>query len=91
MPSDAHHLRFAQLMALGRKVSDEFTAPLCRTHHRQVHHAGNEAAWWRDMSIDALEIARGLWQESHPELARAESLTGVAGPEGLRRTCAEDA
>jgi hypothetical protein len=25
-----------------------------------VHHAGNEAAWWRDMSIDALEIARAL-------------------------------
>ena len=36
-PSDAHHLKFAQPMALGRKVSDEFTVPLCRTHHRQLH------------------------------------------------------
>lgn len=27
VPSDAHHLRFAQPMALGRKVSDEFTVP----------------------------------------------------------------
>jgi len=33
-PSDAHHLRFAQHRALGRKVSDEFTVPLCRGHHR---------------------------------------------------------
>ena len=27
-PADAHHLRFAQSLALGRKVSDEFTVPL---------------------------------------------------------------
>src|SRR5271169_567908 len=36
-PSDAHHLRFTQPRALSRKVSDEFTVPLCRTHHREVH------------------------------------------------------
>jgi hypothetical protein len=30
LPSDPHHLRFAQLRALGRKASDEFTVPLCR-------------------------------------------------------------
>src|SRR5260221_469536 len=29
-PCDAHHLKFAQPRALGRKVSDEFTVPLCR-------------------------------------------------------------
>jgi hypothetical protein len=34
MPCDAHHLRFVQPRALGRKVSDEFTVPLCRGHHR---------------------------------------------------------
>jgi Rad52/22 family double-strand break repair protein len=33
-PSDPHHLRFAQPRAMGLKVSDEFTVPLCRTHHR---------------------------------------------------------
>jgi transposase len=37
IPPDAHHLRFAQLRALGRKVSDEFTVPVCRTHHRELH------------------------------------------------------
>jgi len=35
-PADAHHLRFAQSRALSRKVSDEFTVPLCRGHHREV-------------------------------------------------------
>src|SRR6516164_9524141 len=41
-PADAHHLRFAQSPALGRKVSDEFTVPLCRGHHREVHRCGDE-------------------------------------------------
>jgi DNA recombination protein Rad52 len=49
-PSDPHHLRFAQPRAIGLKVSDEFTVPLCRGHHRQVHQAGNEIAWWEDLS-----------------------------------------
>jgi hypothetical protein len=41
-PSDPHHLRLAQSRALGRKVSDEFTVPLCRTHHREIHHCGDD-------------------------------------------------
>ena len=65
-PCDAHHLRFAQPRATGMKVSDEFTVPLCRGHHRQLHEAGNEIAWWEDLEINALEIARGLWEETHP-------------------------
>jgi hypothetical protein len=48
-PSDPHHLRFAQPRALGLKVSDEFTVPLCRGHHRQLHQAGNELAWWENL------------------------------------------
>ncbi len=63
-PADAHHLRFAQPRALGLKVSDEFTVPLCRGHHRAVHQTGNEPAWWEDLEINALEIARGLWEQS---------------------------
>jgi hypothetical protein len=43
-PADAHHPRFAQHRALGRKVSDEFTVPLCRGHHREAHRCGDEAA-----------------------------------------------
>jgi ERF superfamily len=49
-PADAHHLRFVQSKALGRKVSDEFTVPLCRGHHRELHRCGDEAAWWRNAS-----------------------------------------
>lgn len=63
-PSDAHHLRFAQPRALGLKVSDEFTVPLCREHHRQLHHAGNEVAWWHNVNIKPLPIADMLWTKS---------------------------
>jgi hypothetical protein len=65
-PSDAHHIRFAQPRALGRKVSDEFTLPLCRTHHRQVHQTGNEASWWQKNGIDPLSHARALWSRTRP-------------------------
>ena len=65
-PSDAHHLRFAQSRALGRKVSDEFTVPLCRGHHREVHRCGDESAWWDKVDIDPTVTARALWLKTHP-------------------------
>ena len=60
-PADAHHLRFTQPRALGRKVSDEFTVPLCRTHHRDNHSFGDEAAWWGKRAIDPMTTSRLLW------------------------------
>jgi hypothetical protein len=66
MPCDAHHLRFAQPRAIGRKVSDEFTVPLCRGHHREVHRSGNEAAWWQKIGIVPAAAARRLWLKTHP-------------------------
>jgi len=68
-PSDAHHLRFAQHRALGRKVSDEFTVPLCRVHHREVHRCGDEVLWWEKAAIDPMANARSLWLTTHPLLA----------------------
>jgi ERF superfamily len=65
-PSDAHHLRFAQYRALGRKVSDEFTVPLCRGHHREVHRCGDEAAWWRKAGAYPAAAARALWLKTRP-------------------------
>jgi hypothetical protein len=65
-PSDAHHLRFAQHPALGRKTSDEFVVPLCRSHHREVHRSSEEAVWWRDASVDPMATARALWIQTHP-------------------------
>ena len=72
-PADAHHLRFAQVRALGRKVSDEFTVPLCRTHHRELHRAGNEAGWWAKLGIDAVIVARKLWRETRSAGFAAQS------------------
>ncbi len=63
-PSDPHHLRFAQPRAIGMKVSDEFTVPLCRGHHRQLHQVGDEVAWWDRLHIDVLEIAKSLWEKT---------------------------
>jgi hypothetical protein len=65
-PSDPHHLGFAQPRALGRKVSDEFMVPLCRIHHREVHRAAEEAAWWNRFGIDPYRIAAALWAKTRP-------------------------
>ena len=71
-PCDAHHLRFAQPRTLGRKVSDEFTVPLCRDHHQDLHRYGNEVAWWANIQIAPIEAARDLWQASpDPDLSTA--------------------
>ncbi|MDH2349934.1 ERF family protein [Bradyrhizobium sp. SSUT112] len=63
-PCDAHHLKFAQPRTLGRKVSDEFTVPLCRVHHHELHRQGNERAWWSNLQISPLPIAQELWAAS---------------------------
>lgn len=63
LPSQAHHLRIAQPRALGRKVSDEFTVPLCALHHYDLHAKGDEAAWWKAHSIEPLGIADALWRK----------------------------
>jgi len=67
-PSDPHHLRFMQPRALGRKVSDEFTVPLCRSHHRAVHRSGNEPTWWKEAGIDPVKVARKLWRSTRLNL-----------------------
>jgi hypothetical protein len=46
---------------MGRKVSDEFTVPLCRAHHRDNHRFGDEQAWWSKQAIDPVGTARQLW------------------------------
>jgi hypothetical protein len=88
-PSDAHHLRFAQHRALGRKVSDEFTVPLCRGHHREVHGCGDEAAWWLKSGIDPTAPARALWLETHP-LPTTSGKTDLDGTTALPAVNAGD-
>jgi hypothetical protein len=86
-PCDAHHVKFAQPRALGRKVSDEFTVPLCRTHHRDLHRHGNERAWWTNVQVEPLPIARQLWEASPVHTtgspAAASALTSIGGSEGI--------
>jgi hypothetical protein len=63
-PADAHHLRFTQQRAMGRKVSDEFTVPLCRAHHQDNHRFGDEVAWWERRAIDPVATSRMLWMST---------------------------
>ncbi len=83
-PCDPHHLRFAQKRALGRKVSDEFCVPLCRTHHRELHRSGNEALWWENARLDPTKVSRMLWQQTRLERAatgkQPEAANRTAGP-----------
>jgi hypothetical protein len=64
-PCDPHHLRFAQPRGLAQKVSDEFTVPLCRAHHRELHRAGKENDWWLRNGLEPLQSARTLWTLTH--------------------------
>jgi hypothetical protein len=73
-PSDAHHIKFAEHRAMGRRVSDRFTVPICRLHHRELHRRGNERAWWQKQGIDPLVIAASLWTKTHA----ATPTTGLA-------------
>src|SRR4029453_11720818 len=78
-PSDPHHLRYLQPRALGRKANDEFAVPLCRVHHRAVHRARDERAWWQAAGIDPIKIARKLWKDTRIDEGRIE-------PEGTAAT-----
>ena len=73
-PCDAHHLRFAQSRGLSLKVSDEFTVPLCRAHHRELHRTGKETDWWAKSGLEPIALARKLWLETHPLTASADNL-----------------
>ena len=82
-PSDPHHLGFTQPRALGRKVSDEFTVPLCRGHHRAAHRSRDERAWWRQVGIDPITVARNLWKAT---LGMGQQPPEPARPDGAAET-----
>ena len=63
-PCDAHHVKIARPRSLGRKVSDEFTVPLCRAHHQELHRHGNERTWWANWQLEPIPIAKSLWEKS---------------------------
>jgi len=88
-PSQAHHLRFAQPRALGRKVSDEWVVPLCNLHHRALHDAGNEEAWWQEQGIDALAEAERLWRERRRPVETSLPSRSPPADAGLARSAAD--
>jgi hypothetical protein len=53
-----------QPRALGRKANNEFAVPLCRSHQRAVHRAGDERSWWEAAGIDSVKVARKLWKQT---------------------------
>src|SRR4029079_5244599 len=73
-PSHAHHIRYAQTRALGLKVSDEFTVPLCSVHHDEIHRTGDERSWWVRRQIDPLKAAAELWASTQ---GRGEPATPI--------------
>jgi hypothetical protein len=79
-PCDAHHLKFAQPRSLGRKVSDEFTVPLCRDHHHDLHRHGNEMAWWANLQIAPMEAASELWAATLLRADPASEATATSKP-----------
>ena len=85
-PSHAHHVRYAQSRGLSLKVSDEFTVPLCATHHQDIHTTGKEREWWQERNIDPLKVASALWQQScerdpSPPRADAAEANALGGRE----------
>ena len=79
-PTQAHHIRFAQVRALSRKPSDEWAVPLCATHHRALHDAGDEKAWWRDRGFDPISEAKRLWDQTR-------GVEEIGGPPQRRIGC----
>src|SRR5262249_17910710 len=84
-PSDPHHLTFTQPRALGHRVSDPFTVPVCRIHHRELHRHGDEAAWWGKLSIDPVPVALKLWQHTRPNGAELASGEGIAPSQAAQK------
>jgi hypothetical protein len=94
VPSDPHHLTFTQPRGLGYRVSDEFTVPVCRIHHRELHRSGDEAAWWQKLNIDPLPVALSLWQHTRlngEELARSAGSKPSQAAQKMRAGTNDDA
>ena len=78
-PAHAHHIRYAQPRGLSLKVSDEFTVPLCATHHQQMHTTLKEFEWWQERNIDPLKVASELWSCTPTRRAAPTDEPDIAG------------
>ena len=62
---------------MGRKVSDRFTVPLCRLHHRELSLPRQRTRMVADHGIDPLAIAARLWAMTHAVEDVGASLEGA--------------
>jgi hypothetical protein len=69
-----------QPRALGRKTSDEFVVPLCRTHHRAAHRVADEQAWWKALRAAGIEIAFSREGRVGSRIIRMTSVTTSRQP-----------
>ncbi len=74
---------------MARKVSDEWTVPLCSTHHRALHSVGDEKRWWTEKGIDPIAHAVRLWWDTkhggvkhENKIAAADRNIGIGGRDG---------
>jgi hypothetical protein len=67
-------------------VSDEFTVPVCRIHHRELHRFGDEAAWWQKLNIDPLPVALRLWQHTRLNGQKAVPSDGITPSQPTKTT-----
>jgi hypothetical protein len=67
-------------------VSDGFTVPVCRVHHRELHRSDDEAAWWRRLNIDPLPVALKLWQHTRTEGELTASREGITQAQAAKTT-----
>lgn len=63
--ADPHHVQFAEEKSLGTKVGDQFTVPLCRPCHNELHQSGiREHLWWSLKGIEPLEEAEEIYAKN---------------------------
>lgn len=59
--ADAHHLRtIGHTRAMSLKNGDDFTIPLCRKHHDELHCSGDEKLFLALHGVDVVRILQEL-------------------------------
>jgi len=62
--ADAHHIRIAgHGRGLGIKNGDDWTIPLCRRHHDELHAFGDEKLFLDLHGVDGVALAQSLWRK----------------------------
>src|SRR6516225_5359347 len=62
----------------GRWAANRATNSPCRSHHRAVHRAGDEQAWWKAAGIDPVKVARQLWRQTRLDDPQEHHQAGLA-------------